>query len=90
MLEAFHVGTRRRPADGYTDHEAAQFAALERPGVCWWHRASDLRAAGFIVWRTNADGSRMTKPGEHGTRVGVSVITDAGRRALRAMKDGDK
>lgn len=68
---------------GATDAEAAERAGIMRPGVCWWHRASDLRAAGLIEWRTNPDGTRYTMPGHNGVEVGVSVITQAGRDALR-------
>lgn len=79
MLEAFAgAGT-----SGFTDHEAAVRAGIAVPGVCWWHRASDLRALGLIAWRTNADGSRLAVRGINGVSVGTSVITEAGRDALR-------
>lgn len=68
--------------DGYSDHEAAQAADLDRVGVCWWHRASDLRKRGWIEWRTTPEGNRIVRRGDHGTDVGVSVITDAGRAAM--------
>ncbi|QBQ71288.1 MerR-like helix-turn-helix DNA binding domain protein [Mycobacterium phage Daegal] len=71
------------PVNGCTDAEAAESAGLMQPGVCWWHRASDLRDAGLIAWKTRADGTRVTVRGPNGVRVGVSVITDAGRDAVR-------
>ncbi|AKQ07850.1 HTH DNA-binding protein [Mycobacterium phage Kinbote] len=79
ILEAFAAYGDR----GATDFEAATRADLARPGVCWWHRASDLRDAGFIAWKTNPDGSRVTEPGPNGQPCGVSAITAAGRDAVR-------
>ncbi|WP_431231506.1 hypothetical protein ACQ856_18260 [Mycolicibacterium psychrotolerans] len=80
LLEAFAAAGR----DGYTDHEAAQHAALDELHAGWWKRASDLRAAGLIEWRTSrSDGSRMLRRGDNGLDVGVSVITAAGRESLR-------
>lgn len=80
MLEAF-AGAG---AAGFTDHEAAVRAELNQPGVCWWHRASDLRALGLIEWKSGQHpGTRLTVPGPNGIAVGVSVITKAGRESLR-------
>lgn len=73
MLEAFaYAGD-----SGFTDYEAAQYADLDVAGICWWHRASDLRAQGLIAWLTHPDGTRHVVRGVNGVSVGVSVITKA-------------
>lgn len=80
MLDAF-MGARLTA--GLTDHEAATAAGLNQPGICWWHRASDLRALGFIEWVTHPDGTRWTRRGVNGVSVGVSRITEAGIQSVR-------
>lgn len=42
MLQAFAAGHA-------TDSEAATLVGLNRPGVCYWKRASELRQAGYIA-----------------------------------------
>ncbi|MCP3810794.1 hypothetical protein NLX62_00305 [Mycobacteriaceae bacterium Msp059] len=80
MLEAY-MSARLR--GGLTDHEAAVRAGLNQPGICWWHRASDLRAAGLIEWVTRPDGSRVTVRGDNGVSVGMSQITETGIESIR-------
>lgn len=79
----------RYPAEpGLTDHEAADAGGLVEPGVCWWHRCSDLRKLGFIEWATWPDGSPVKREGPNGRDVRASVITEAGRSEIRAQNFG--
>lgn len=71
-----------------SDHEAADDAGLLIEGICWWKRASDLRAQGLIEWATDRDGKKVTAMGMHGRPVGLCVLTRAGRRAALGEPDG--
>lgn len=66
---------------GLTDEQAAADAGIHQEGICWWHRASDLRALGLIAWVRHDNGNIVKRQGSNGRPVGVSAITDAGRRA---------
>ncbi len=63
--------------EGLTDEEAASRAGLVRPGVCWWHRASDLRRDGLIA----DTGTTRPSPTTGEDRM-VCVVTDTGRMML--------
>lgn len=69
---------------GLTDAEAARRAGLNRDGICWWHRCSDLRALGLIEWLRDDNGKVRKMRGLHNRDVGVSVITGKGRQELRS------
>lgn len=56
-----------------TDSEAATSAGLNRPGVCYWKRASELRQAGYIV----PTGDERPDP-DSGKNRAVCAITEAG------------
>jgi len=58
---------------GLTDAEAAEYAGLNRLGICFWKRASELRQAGYIE-----------PVGERGGRM-TCQITSAGWVALDAI-----
>lgn len=66
---------------GYTDAEAAHAAGIDAPGVCWWHRCSDLRKLGLIEWSV-VNGEPVKRRGPNGRDVRVSIITAAGRTEL--------
>lgn len=68
---------------GLTDHEAAHAAGIDEPGVCWWHRCSDLRKLGLIEWAKNPDGTPVKRVGLSGRQVRASTITEAGRAEMR-------
>lgn len=58
-----------------TDAEAAAACGLAaKPGCCWWHRCSDLRADGLIV-QTGTGISPIT-----GESAMLSTVTEHGRR----------
>lgn len=63
-----------------TDAEAATIAGLAaKPGCCWWHRCSDLRADGLIV-QAGTGISPVT-----GEQAMLSTLTDAGRRVVAEL-----
>jgi hypothetical protein len=70
---------------GLTDHEAASAAGIAEPGICWWHRCSDLRKLGLIRWLHEPDGSPVKRLGPNDRYVRVSVITDEGRAEYQTM-----
>jgi hypothetical protein len=73
----------RQYADGdwFTDDEAANLAGLlAKPGCCWWHRCSDLRADGLIETVGTA-----VSPLTGETRI-ICQITQAGLNVLESMK----
>ena len=76
MLAAFGKGEM-------TDSEAASVAGLNRPSVCYWKRASELRQAGYIV----PTGAERVDP-DSGKNRAVCAITLAGIKALAALGDG--
>lgn len=67
-----------RTGFGLTDEEAATYAGIE--GGCPWKRCGELRAQGLIRW--HPEGER--REGSSGVLRKVSVITEMGRRELRA------
>lgn len=75
MLAAFGRGE-------LTDSEAASLAGLNRPGVCYWKRASELRQAGYIV----PTGAERADP-DSGKNRAVCAITQAGVTVLAALGD---
>lgn len=76
MLTAFGKGDM-------TDSEAALVAGLNRPSVCYWKRASELRQAGYIV----PTGAERTDPASGKNRT-VCAITPTGIEALATLGDG--
>lgn len=63
------------------DAKAASLAGLlDRPGCCWWHRCSDLRADGMIEPVGTAP-SPIT-----GEDVVVCALTDLGRERAQALE----
>lgn len=75
------------PKAGLTDEEAAEQANLdELHGACWWHRASDLRALGYIEWLRDDKGNIVKRMGESGRYRGVSVITKTGTKYAERMR----
>jgi len=75
-----------RHPDGLTDEEAAEYAGLTHPGICWWHRCSDLRAQGLIEWLRHENGKQIKVTGSNNRNVGISRITEAGLLAVRAAR----
>jgi hypothetical protein len=75
MLQAFEQ-------DEMTDSEAATVAGLNRPGVCYWKRASELRQAGYIV----PTGDERPDP-DSGKNRAVWAITLRGINVLEALED---
>lgn len=75
MLKAFEW-------DEMTDSEAATLAGLNRPGICYWKRASELRQAGYIV----PTGAERPDP-DSGKNRAVWAITLIGINALEALED---
>jgi hypothetical protein len=69
------------PAAEFTDEELALRCNLVKPGVCWWHRCSDLRKLGLIEWVRDDGGRQKKQTGSNGRPVGVSKLTDAGMKA---------
>jgi hypothetical protein len=70
---------RKFPSSGLTDAEAAKKAGLfETPGVCWWKRSGELREAGLIEYVSGPSGQRITRMGDFGVPVGISVVTPKG------------
>lgn len=66
--------------EGLTDSEAARAAGLNRSGICWWKRCSELRQIGFI------ETTGATRPdADSGAEREVCRITDTGRRKLAAL-----
>lgn len=66
-----------------TAEEAADLAGVNRPGVCYWKRCSELREMGYIA-PVRIAGVLVTRTSAAGSAQMVCVITDAGREALRA------
>lgn len=70
--------------EGLTDDEAAEACGLfQRPGCCWWHRCSDLRAEGMIA----PTGSTKQSPHTGEERM-ICVVTDHGRRTGEWLRAG--
>jgi hypothetical protein len=65
-----------------TDSEAATVAGLNRPGICYWKRASELRQAGYIV----PTGDERPDP-DSGKNRAVWTITPNGLNVLDALED---
>lgn len=80
-----HIRERYPDTIGLTDAEAAAIAGLDVPGICWWHRCSDLRKLGLIAWALDAAGNPIKRPGANGRDVRASVITNAGRRVYNDL-----
>lgn len=79
LLRVHYTAGRYPEGYGLTDYQAATAAGIAEPGVCWWHRCSDLRKLGLIEWATRPDGTPVKRLGPNGRDVRVSVITEAGR-----------
>ena len=75
MLEAYSSGKHM------TDWEAAELCDLNRPGVCYWHRAGDLLAAGYL----EDTGETRVNP-DTGKARRVMVITASGSAALARLR----
>lgn len=74
-------------ANGLTDEEAAVAAGLDiTSGICYWHRASDLRAMGYIEWLYDGNGKLVKRTGSLRRPRGVSVITESGKIAADTFK----
>jgi len=69
----------------FTDEALAERAGLREQGICWWHRASDLREKGYIAWVYTTTGQQYKVLGSNGRAVGVSRITNAGITAASAV-----
>lgn len=65
---------------GLTDHEAAARAGLDRPGVCWWKRCSELRQGGWI-----GDTGRTRTDPVSGAQQMVCEVTESGRVRAREL-----
>jgi hypothetical protein len=59
-----------------TDEEAGEITGLRRPGVCYWKRCSELRAAGYI------EPTGQTRLSSVGEAQMVCRLTDLGRGVL--------
>jgi hypothetical protein len=59
-----------------TDEEAGEITGLRRPGVCYWKRCSELRAAGYI------EPTGQTRLSSVGEAQMVCRLTDLGREVL--------
>lgn len=67
-----------------TDADAATLAGLNRPGVCFWKRASELRQAGYI----EPTGETAIDSDSGHERI-VWQITVTGRRMIVKMGEPD-
>lgn len=76
LLEVYSAGFPL----GFTDHEAATRAGLDRPGVCWWKRCSELRQGGWI-----ADTSTSRPDPTSGAQQMVCEVTESGRSRAREL-----
>ena len=75
ILEAYSNGQHM------TDWEAAELCDLKRPGVCYWHRAGDLLAVGYL----EDTGETRVNP-DTGKARRVMVITASGIAALARLR----
>lgn len=79
LLHAYFWAWREGwPDDAISDEQAADRAGLNRPGVCWWKRSSELRQGGFIE-------VAGTTAGNNGVEVQTCRISTAGVKKYEAL-----